>query len=82
MSLPRIYYEIDDEEVRARRHGGFISLHEAYAVIEEEMDEVWYITKQKKCDRSRDDLRKELIQVAAMAVKAIQHLDNFVGGDV
>jgi len=75
--------EIDDEIGRAQRHGvKFASLHEAYAVILEELDEVWDATRLKKRDRKADDLKKELVQLAAMAVKAIHSMDNFVGGSV
>ena len=75
--------EIDDEIGRAQMHGTkFHSLHEAWAVILEELDEVWEITLQKRRDRNPDDLRKELIHVAAMAVKAIHSMDNLVGGTV
>ena len=69
--------EIDDELHRAKKHGlKFNSMHEAYSVILEELDEVWEIVKQKQSERNITDLRKELIQVAAMAIKAIQSLDN------
>lgn len=75
--------EIDDELKRAERHGGgFHSLHEAYGVIAEELDEVWDITKLKRKNRDEQHLRQELIQVAAMAIKALQSMKNFVGGEV
>lgn len=74
--------DIDSELASAKKHGEFPSLHEAYSVILEELDEVWGITKLKKCKRNREELRKELIQVAAMAIKAIQSIDNFVGGTI
>jgi NTP pyrophosphatase (non-canonical NTP hydrolase) len=75
--------DIDDEINRANRHGSaFSSLHEAYAIILEELDEVWDITKQKKKKRNALELRQELIQVAAMAIKAIHSLPNFVGGEL
>jgi hypothetical protein len=73
---------IDLELHHAKKHGSFPSLHEAYAVILEELDEVWDIVKLKKCKRDKEALRKELIQVAAMAIKAIHSLDNFVGGEI
>lgn len=82
-SLPNILTDVAEEVERSEKHGSkFASLHEAYAVMAEEMDEVWDITKMKKRDRGMNKLRDELIQVAAMAVKAVQSLDNFVGGDV
>ena len=75
--------QIMDEVERARRHGEkFFSLHEAFAVIAEELDEVWDITRQKRCDRDALELRKELIQTAAMCVKALNSMENFVGGNV
>jgi hypothetical protein len=61
---------------------GIVSLHEAKAVIEEELDEFWDLVKQnpKKLNdlhrkiRARG-LREELIQTAAMCVRAIVDLD-------
>ena len=74
---------IDKEVERAKMHGDkFASLHEAYAVILEELDEVWDITRQKRRERSPSDLCKEFIQIGAMAVKALESLDNFIGGSV
>ena len=74
---------ITAEVVRASQHGAsFASLHEAYAVILEEVDEVWEITRQKRCLRDELELRKEFIQIAAMAVKALQSMENFTGGKV
>lgn len=74
---------ITAEVERAKRHGEFFaSLHEAYAVILEEVDEVWDITRQKRRERDELELRKEFIQIAAMAVKALNSMDNFIGGEV
>lgn len=75
--------DINEELGRASKHGSnFTSMHEAYGVILEELDEVWEITKLKKRDRNAAEIREELIQVAAMAIKAIHSIDNFVGGVV
>lgn len=83
MTPIEIYDQIETELDRSYRHGlKFASLHEAYAVILEELEEVWEITRQKRKDRDPEKLRKELIQVATMAVKAIRSMDNFTGGDV
>lgn len=77
------YALVAAEVDRAKRHGEkFASLHEAYAVILEEVDEVWDITRQKRCMRSELELRKEFVQIAAMAMKALASIDNFVGGTV
>jgi glutamyl-tRNA reductase len=75
--------DIHLEVERANMHGArFASLHEAYAVILEELDEVWDIARQKRRDRDSEALRKELIQIAAMAVKAVDSMDHFIGGCV
>lgn len=50
-------------------HGG----HEAYAVIKEEVDEFWDEVKKKNPDR--ENMRKELVQIAAMACRAVVDLD-------
>lgn len=77
--LTEIAAEVERPKVHCEH---FRSLHEAYAVILEELQEVWEITMQKRKDRDQDKLRKELIQVAAMAVKAIESMPNLVGGNV
>lgn len=72
-----------EELQKAERHGKeFASLHEGYAVILEELDEIWDVTRQKRRDRSEEDLRKEFIQLAAMCFKALGSVHNFIGGKV
>jgi hypothetical protein len=78
-ALDAITTELDRSMIHQE---GFSSLHEAYAVIAEEVDEVWDICKMKRKNRSALALRKELIQVATMAVKGLLNIDKFVGGDV
>jgi hypothetical protein len=51
-----------------------VSYHEAYAVILEELDEFWDEVKQKSEKQNLDRMRTELIQIAAMAVRAIVDL--------
>ena len=48
----------------------FNSLHEAYAVIKEELDEFWEVVKlnQQKNPNRTQEARKEAIQIAAMAL--------------
>jgi hypothetical protein len=43
----------------------FHSGHEGYAVVLEELDEVWECVKNK--EKTLEDLHSELVQVAAMA---------------
>jgi hypothetical protein len=68
-------HEVQQELDRAcEKHPPLNSLHEAYAVILEELDEfkaeVW---KQKQA-RSDDAIRAELVQIAAMCMRTVQDL--------
>jgi hypothetical protein len=50
----------------------FNSAHEGYAVILEELDELWAEVKGKVSPAQRLAMRKEAIQVAAMALRFIE----------
>lgn len=59
------------EEIRARAtHGDFASLHEAYAVLLEETDEFKAEVWKKRGERDGLAIYCELVQIAAMAMKA------------
>jgi hypothetical protein len=45
--------------------------HEGYAVILEELDELWDLVKAYPKRASTDDMRPEAIQIAAMAVRFV-----------
>ena len=62
-------------EARAKHPGRFNSAHEAYAVILEELDEFKAEVWKRGGRRNRGNMRRELIQVAAMAIRAIEDLD-------
>jgi len=67
-----IYEEIERELYRAHgSYGRFCTPHEGYAVLLEEVDELWAEVKKRPNVISRDALRKEALQVAAMAVRFI-----------
>lgn len=51
-------------------HGEFNSLHEAYGVLLEEVDELWEEVRKKRKDRDPARIRAELVQIAAVCVKA------------
>lgn len=51
-------------------HGPLKSLHEGYAVLLEEVDELWADIKENRIAEAR----AEAIQVAAMAIKIVQNI--------
>ncbi len=57
----------------------FNSAHEGYAVILEELDELWDEVKKKPSKVDIEKMRKEAIQVAAMAIRFIN--DSYKWGD-
>ena len=66
---------VDEVEVELRgafeRYGPMASFHEGYAVIQEELDELWNEVKMKPHYRNHEKLRREAIQVAAMAIRFV-----------
>lgn len=50
-------------------HGEFNSAHEGYAVILEELDELWEEVREKK--QSIERMRREAVQIGAMAMRFI-----------
>ena len=50
----------------ANKFGSFASTHEGYAVLLEEVDELW---DEVKCNGSKENLRREAVQVAAMGLR-------------
>lgn len=60
--------DVAQEFVHAQQqHKPLNSLHEAYAVILEELDEFWDEVRKKAEDRDPELVYWELVQVAAMA---------------
>ncbi len=75
MNLQEIQNQVKSELIRASRlYPKFHSNHEGYAVIKEELDELWDEIKQSKETRGNDKMKKELIQIAAMAIRFIENL--------
>jgi len=64
---------IEREALHAiNRHKPFNSLHEAYAVILEELDELWdEIKKVKSTSERTTRIRSEAIQTAAMCLRLL-----------
>lgn len=60
---------------RASPWPGFNSAHEGYAILAEEVDELWAHVKMNQKRRDLAVMRAEAIQVAAMAVKFVEMID-------
>lgn len=61
---------IVDEYLKAvKKFGKFNSAHEGFAVLKEEVDELWDEVKKNQDNRSLQNLEKEAIQVAAMGFR-------------
>ena len=52
----------------------FHSMHEAYAVMLEELDEFWEQVRLKPYARDPEVIYRELIQIAAMALRTVTSL--------
>jgi hypothetical protein len=67
---PEIILEIIEELAAARRKfPHFHSAHEGYAVILEELDELW---DEVRANGPKERMRAEAIQIAAMAIRFVE----------
>lgn len=65
--------EVEAEAKRAvEKFGEFNSLHEGFAVMYEEVDELWEIVRMKRSKRDPERIREELVQIAASCLKMSQ----------
>lgn len=63
------------EMLKARhQYPPFHSYHEGYAIIKEELEELWTEIKKKPSTRDKEKLRKEAIQTAAMSLRFLVDL--------
>ncbi len=70
-----IALEAGNECIRASElHPPLNSAYEAYAIISKELDQFWAEVIEKREAQSPEAMRKELIQVAAMAIRTIYDL--------
>lgn len=58
------------------KFGPFASAHEGYAVILEELDELWDEVKNNKHDDAVIRQRREALQVAAMGARFLLDIDS------
>ena len=69
-------YLVEELEQANRIYGtSFNSPHEGFAVIQEELCELWAEVRQKHPDENR--MREEAIQLGAMAMKFISSMDKW-----
>ena len=81
-SLYMEVYEAVSKEVETAQQNWppFNSAHEAYGVLAEEVDELWEHVKTNQKRRDLPAMKKEAIQVAAMAIRfAIEVCSEEVG---
>lgn len=65
-----VWADVDKEIKKAKASWPpFNSAHEGFAVLKEEVDELWEYVKTKQPNRDLDKMRSEAIQVAAMAIR-------------
>lgn len=77
MSIDKFLHDVKKEAEKAvKEHGDFNSLHEAAAIIFEEMQEAWEWVLKKESKRDYKKLNEEVIQIAAMCVKLHQFISN------
>lgn len=67
---------VEEAVSAAKKWGPFNSAHEAYAVLLEEVDELWDHVKTNQKRRDLDAMRKEAMQVAAMAIRFMHDVCN------
>ena len=64
----------DEAESANKKYPPFNSAHEGYAVLLEEIDELWDEVKKNPKSRDMDKMREEAVQVAAMALRFLTDL--------
>ena len=65
------FYIRNEYRNAVEKYSAMASAHEGYAILKEELDELWDEIKKKNADHNLDLMRKEAIQVAAMAIRFI-----------
>lgn len=75
----KIFNEIAVELAKAENaFPPFHSAHEGWAIIKEELDELWEVVRLNQATPLRSlNLRKECIQVAAMAIRFLVDMRGF-----
>ena len=64
----------DEAQSAAEKYPPFRSAHEGYAVLLEEIDELWDEVKKNPKNRDAVKMQEEAVQVAAMALRFLTDL--------
>ncbi len=76
MTLDQAIAMVYDEVLRAQNWPAMNSAHEGFAVLAEEVDELWDEVKVRQPDRDLAKMTKEATQAAAMAVRFLVDVCN------
>lgn len=71
---------IEEREASSKKFPNFNTPHEGYAVILEEVDELWEVVKSVKypiTQEQKEQMSKECVQIGAMALKFLESLEEF-----
>lgn len=74
--LSELMPELERAMAKWPKHNSF---HESFAILKEEVDELW--SEIKKKDQNEAFIRREAIQVAAMAIRLINDCCKMVNAD-
>lgn len=76
-TLAEALHAASTEAIRASAaYAAFNSAHEGFSVLNEEVDELWDHVKVKQGRRDIEAMKKEAVQVAAMALRFIVDVCN------
>lgn len=78
---PEVFNAINTELKNARANWpGFNSAHEGFAILKEEVDELWDHVKTNQKRRDLVKMKAEAIQVAAMAIRFAEEVTDEING--
>jgi hypothetical protein len=70
MTIDKAFQQVKDELLQAQQnYPTFNTAHEGYAILLEEVEELWEEIKHRPRTRSISRMRAEAIQIAAMAIR-------------
>ncbi len=73
-SLHSVVTDVATELIRTIDRPDYPTYHHGYAIIHEEMDELWSEVKKRSSMRDKQKMRTEAIQVAAAAIRFVRDL--------